>query len=202
MISAAHDGIEFLVRKIKAGPKIVLQNKSICFHVKFSSPLNVVDVDCGVTKEARQGDGSDLGQLVSREADVVLLSLVPEPVTPPHILELEAEETAKSGADQCPLQPLLRHEACEQVDVVRVMVDGCHVSEGEAGEDGVRPVESLQPGEATQLAIVIVAAQPVVSPSLDVESHQVHTRKFLPPFLKQMICHLGGKFGIHSSHRH
>ena len=45
-----------------SGPKIILQNKSICFHVKFSSPLNFVDVDCGVTKEARQGDGSDLGQ--------------------------------------------------------------------------------------------------------------------------------------------
>ena len=151
------------------------------------------------TQEGRQPHAPDLPQLREAEAEARVPGLVPEPVALPQVVELDPQQAGEGGAHDGARQPRLDQQPGEQVDVVGVPVDLLQLGP-QLGRHLGQVREVGGPQEAAHLPVLVVAGQPVVTTSVDVESCEVETCEFLASDFKQMIGDLLRYLVVHLLH--
>ena len=161
----------------------------LCMLFPECEGLHHVDVVPVVAGDPREVCLPDLSQLLLSEPPRTGRAVVEMSVSCQGPLELVSYQTLECRSHQPSSYGALAEPSDEKVDVVDVLVDQLEPLHNEGGDEVGHLRELTDSAEAAELPELVVARQPVVSPPLDVESHQVHPEALVPA-LEEVVGHL------------
>ena len=148
--------------------------------------MDVVSVIAG---DPGQVGVPDLRQLGLSELARAGSAIIEISVTRHCPLELVSNQTLEGGTHQPPRHRALTQTADEEIHIIHVFVNQLEPLHNGPGYEVRQLTEALHPAQSTELPEGVVSRQSMISPSLYVESHQVHPEALVLA-LEEMVGHL------------